>query len=393
NEIIKSKLEKVDYIRGYFDAEGGIAKSPKSSNEKSIFTGEDIVQALGKPRGKPEQGQMEAEEIRDFFTELSPFIQAPTKDEKAQQVEADFKKGKDNSLIIKSLLDVFNRLVALSQKATQEKAELLIELLEPFVIIYNPNSPRGKKQWYESKKIGVLESGRGRKEELKTTLEKLRAIKEGTAQTEENTANQDNNNQTNETNNNNDQTNNNDAQLAAEKKVKVVIKAANAALTSSDLGVVEKATAELTDLQFSNNQLERGEFNKQGGGDLVEKILNRQEQLKNSGPQGENNQKDDPIQPDRAAAITEIANKLTETGVKTSELSNDYHDYQAKMKGFTNLNQINNFKNNMLAAIAAKAQEKQDAEQMDDKVRNNSQKTGAELNEALKEIADDHGKK
>ncbi|CAG8805029.1 17415_t:CDS:2, partial [Racocetra persica] len=110
------------------------------------------------------------------------------------------------------------------------------------------------------------------------------------------------------------------------------------------------------------------EFAKQGGEDLINKLLDRQEQLKDSGPQGENNQKDDPIQPDRAVATTEIADKLTETGVKTSELSNDYHDWQAKIKGFANSNQINNFKNNMLAAIAAKAQEKQDAEQMDDKV-------------------------
>ncbi|CAG8786550.1 4920_t:CDS:2, partial [Cetraspora pellucida] len=93
-------------------------------------------------------GQMEAEEIRDFFAELSPFIQARTKDDKAQQAEADFQKGRDNSLTIKSLLAVFNRLVALSQTATQEKADLLIELLEPFTISYNPNSPRGKKQWY-----------------------------------------------------------------------------------------------------------------------------------------------------------------------------------------------------------------------------------------------------
>ncbi|KLL04595.1 MAG: hypothetical protein MRERV_17c041 [Mycoplasmataceae bacterium RV_VA103A] len=366
-------------------------------------------------------GQMSAEEIRDFFAELSPFIQASTKDDKAQQAEADFKKGKDNSLAIKSLLAVFNRLITLSQNATKEKADLLIELLELFIASYGPNSlPSGKKHYYDKAKMfeeygisvpkrNVLgeivvqyvdqkeefssERVKFRGNELRATLKKLQEIKAGTAQTEENTANQDNNNQTNETNNNSDQTNSNDTQLAAEKKVKAIIKSANAALTSSDLGVVEKATAELNNLWFSNNQWEKEEFAKQGGEDLINKLLDRQEQLKNSGPQGENNQKDDPIQPDRAAAITEIADKLTERGVKISELSNDYHDYQAKMKGFTNLNQINNFKNNMLAAIAAKAQEKQDAEEMDDKVRNNSQKTGAELNEALKEIADDHGKK
>ncbi|CAG8841285.1 10970_t:CDS:1, partial [Racocetra persica] len=203
-------------------------------------------------------GQMEAEELRDFFAELSPFIQAHTKDDKAQQAEADFQKGRDNSLTIKSLLAVFNRLVALSQTATQEKADLLIELLEPFTISYNPNSPRGKKQWYGASNFAEYnlatygknvfgetvqayidqdEQFGGRGNEVRTVLKKLREIKAGTVQAEENTANQNNNNQTNETNNNSDQTNNNDAQLAAENKVKTIIKSATTALTSSNLGV------------------------------------------------------------------------------------------------------------------------------------------------------------
>lgn len=90
----------------------------------------------------------------------------------------------------------------------------------------------------------------------------------------------------------------------------------------------------------------------------------------------------------KTAAIQAINNALSQgPAVATSELDTDYRNWETKINGFNKAEEVNNFKDLVLANIKQKREQKKSNEEIDQLADNLPNKSGSELINDLKKLA------
>nr|CAG8476554.1 5884_t:CDS:2 [Entrophospora candida] len=270
-------------------------------------------------------GKMKVEEIRDFLAdeELKPFIRG----KKGRAVDTD-------------------ELFYLSGSIEKGKIDLMTELLNSFIPRYSPHQPGGQDKFYP--KI-TLENGLGfiqknifgefanlyvssQERRIEDSLKKLQERKVGTGETGENTTNQGNNNSSNQNNSNNNETNTPpfSTQKPVKERVQAAVNMANVALNGNSIEAIEKAREKLIEIQFNNSNKElQDEFNKNNGQELLNKLDEKERQIKNNEPEKkpDNSNKNNNIQQIQTNIITEITTLLNQNPkVSNNDLSTDYQN-------------------------------------------------------------------